>query len=116
MSQKPCESWTPYASTKATLNFLCGCIPLEDSRIKCVVMTPGAVDTQMQTQMRQEDYISKDLLKFLETLKDEGKLLKPEEPATAFSVLVETGIPESLNGQTVYWEDIVGSGKFKNPD
>ncbi|WXC44487.1 hypothetical protein QX201_004220 [Fusarium graminearum] len=58
------------------------------------------------------DHISKDLLKFLETLKDKGKLLKPEEPATAFSVLVETGIPESLNGQTVYWKDIVNSGNL----
>lgn len=59
------------------------------------------------------DHISKDLLKFLETLKDEGKLLKPEEPAAAFSVLVETGISESLNGQTVYWEDVVYSGNLQ---
>ncbi|CAF3444814.1 unnamed protein product, partial [Fusarium graminearum] len=43
----PCDSWTLYASTKATLNFLCVCIALEDSRIKCVVIAPRAVDTQM---------------------------------------------------------------------
>ncbi|KAF4334035.1 hypothetical protein FBEOM_12164 [Fusarium beomiforme] len=107
LSQKPCESWSCYACTKAVLNYLCGCIPLEDSRIKCIAITPGAVDTEMQTQMREEGKASQEQQRFLEALKAEGKLLKPEEPAEAYLKLVETGIPDDLNGQTVYWGIII---------
>ncbi|RKL26379.1 hypothetical protein BFJ72_g13775 [Fusarium proliferatum] len=107
VSQKPCESWTCYASSKAVLNYLCGCIPLEDSRISAIAITPGAVDTEMQTGLREEGTVSPELQKFLNALKAEGRLLKPEEPAAAFAKLVEIGIPKDLNGQTVYWEDVL---------
>lgn len=50
---------------------------------------------------------SPELQKFLNALKAEGRLLKPEEPAAAFAKLVEIGIPKDLNGQTVYWEDVL---------
>ncbi|KAF4420534.1 short-chain dehydrogenase [Fusarium acutatum] len=91
----------------AVLNYLCGCIPLEDSRISSVAITPGAVDTEMQSGLREEGTASPEVQKFLDALKAEGRLLKPEEPAVAFAKLVETGIPKDLNGQTVYWEDIL---------
>lgn len=45
--------------------------------------------------------------KFLDAIKDEGRLLKPEQPASAFVHLVENGVPDCLNGKTVYWEDVV---------
>ncbi|KAG4261441.1 short chain dehydrogenase [Fusarium proliferatum] len=94
-------------SSRAVLNYLCGCIPLEDSRISAIAITPGAVDTEMQTGLREEGTVSPELQKFLNALKAEGRLLKPEEPAGAFAKLVETGIPKDLNGQTVYWEDVL---------
>ncbi|KAF5625176.1 uncharacterized protein FTJAE_10073 [Fusarium tjaetaba] len=94
-------------SSRAVLNYLCRCIPLEDSRISSMAITPGAVDTEMQTGLREEGTASPELQKFLDALKAEGRLLKPEEPAAAFAKLVETGIPKDLNGQTVYWEDIL---------
>lgn len=139
LSQKPCESWTCYGCTKSVINYLCSCIPLEDGRIRCVAITPGAVDTDMQTQMREEGtydsigimgsvaeaeinagneavwtLISDSVIgkaspvmqKFLNALEAEGKLLKPEESASAFVKLVETGIPDAMNGKTVYWETI----------
>ncbi|KAF5725012.1 hypothetical protein FMUND_250 [Fusarium mundagurra] len=94
-------------SSRAVLNYLCGCIPLEDCRISSIAITPGAVDTDMQTGLREEGTVSPEVQKFLNALKAEGRLLKPEEPAAAFAKLVETGIPKDLNGRTVYWEDIL---------
>ncbi|KAH7013021.1 hypothetical protein EDB80DRAFT_680087 [Ilyonectria destructans] len=72
LSQKPCESWACYACTKSVINYLCSCIPLEDSRIRCVAFTPGAVDTDMQPQMREEGKASPVMQKFLNALEAEG--------------------------------------------
>lgn len=44
---------------------------------------------------------------FIDGIYYEHKLLKPEQPASAFVKLVKTGIPNSLTGQTVYWEDVL---------
>lgn len=44
---------------------------------------------------------------FVNGLKQEGKLLKPEEPAAAFVKLVEKGIPENLVGKSVNWDVVV---------
>lgn len=38
-----------------------------------------------------------------------GNALSPDEPARGFLKLVEAGIPEEMNGKTLYWEDIVNS-------
>lgn len=59
LSQKPSESWACYSCTKAVLNYLCSCIPLEDPRLRCVAVTPGAVDTDMQAQMRNDGMLAR---------------------------------------------------------
>ena len=52
VSLAPAESWTPYACTKSSLNYLVSCLPLEEPRIKAISITPGAVDTNLQTEIR----------------------------------------------------------------
>lgn len=61
VSLRPTESWTPYACSKSALNYFCSCIPLEEPRIKAISITPGAVDTDLQTEMRHnsESYYRK---------------------------------------------------------
>jgi hypothetical protein len=44
---------------------------------------------------------------FLDGLKKDGKLLAPEQPASAFVKMVESGIPQTLNGKTVNWDVVL---------
>jgi hypothetical protein len=44
---------------------------------------------------------------FLAGLKKNGKLLTPEQPASAFVKMVESGIPKALNGKTVNWDVVL---------
>ncbi|KIW19439.1 hypothetical protein PV08_00011 [Exophiala spinifera] len=109
VSQEPTDSWTCYATTKAALNYLCSCLPLEEPKIKYVAITPGAVDTDSQTASRLDGKIknfSPKMRKFLNEIYSSNKLLKPEQPASAFVKLVETGIPDKFTGKTIYWGDI----------
>lgn len=48
----PTQAWTCYATTKSAVNYLCSCLALEDPRIRAVSITPGAVDTGLQTYVR----------------------------------------------------------------
>ena len=50
---------------------------------------------------------SKATTDFLNGFYNENRLLKPEQPASAFVKLVKIGIPARLTGKTVSWEDVV---------
>jgi hypothetical protein len=38
----------------------------------------------------------------------QNTLLRPEQPASAFVRIIETGIPEELSGKYVEWDSIPG--------
>lgn len=62
----------------------------------------------MQTEMREAAEGSEAMKRFLSSLKAEGRLLKPEQPAAAFVKIAETGVPDEMNGKTLNWDVIVG--------
>ncbi|EXJ53327.1 uncharacterized protein A1O5_13449 [Cladophialophora psammophila CBS 110553] len=101
---KPTESWTCYACTKSVLNYLCSCLPLEEPRIKALAISPGAVDTDSMAGARNDA-----MQKFLGGIQAGGKLLRPEQPASAFVKIVETGIPQELTGSTINWDKVPGA-------
>jgi len=53
VSQQPAEYWTCYATTKSALNYFISCIALETAKIRCVALTPGAVDTDLMRNAMQ---------------------------------------------------------------
>ncbi|KAH7214377.1 hypothetical protein DER44DRAFT_739935 [Fusarium oxysporum] len=106
VSQQPAEYWTCYATTKSALNYFISCIPLETAKIRCVTMTPGAVDTDLMRNAMQEN-LPPSKVEFMKKLSGSGNLLHRDQPASGFLKLVETGIREAINGKTLYWEDIV---------
>ncbi|KIW87268.1 uncharacterized protein Z519_12171 [Cladophialophora bantiana CBS 173.52] len=106
---KPTESWTCYACTKSVLNYLCSCLPLEEPRIKVLAISPGAVDTNSMAGARNDANLSPAMQKFLDEIHAGGKLLRPEQPASAFVRIVETGIPQELTGSTINWDKVPGA-------
>lgn len=51
--------------------------------------------------------MSSAMSKFMNGISDGNNLLRPEQPASAFVKLAETGIPQSMTGSTVYWASVV---------
>lgn len=45
----------------------------------------------------------------MKSIYTEGRALRPEQPASAFVKLVETGIPQELTGATINWDKIPGA-------
>jgi len=54
------------------------------------------------------------MAEFMKKLNGSGNLLHRDQPASGFLKLVETGIPEAMNGKTLYWEDIVKGDAFQS--
>lgn len=44
---------------------------------------------------------------WLNDLHEKGKLLKPHQPAAAFTKLALEGVPSEIVGKVVKWDDIV---------
>lgn len=65
-----------------------------------IAIRPGAVDTQMQTELREihaSKMQEKDRAKFFDLHRD-GALLRPEQPGNVIAKLVLDG-PRELNGE-----------------
>ncbi|KAF4439157.1 hypothetical protein FACUT_4339 [Fusarium acutatum] len=114
VSQKPAQYWTCYATTKSALSYFISCISLETAKIRCVALTPGAVDTDLMRNVMQGEDLPPRMVEFMEKLNGSGDLLHRDQPASGFLKLVETGIPEAMNGKTLYWEDIVNWDTFES--
>jgi NAD(P)-dependent dehydrogenase (short-subunit alcohol dehydrogenase family) len=75
-------------------------LSIEEPKVTSISIRPGAVDTQMQQELR-DTYASamqeKDSAKFF-TLYKEGGLLKPEKPGTVIAKLVLDGA-KNLSGK-----------------
>ncbi|TVY64743.1 putative oxidoreductase [Fusarium oxysporum f. sp. cubense] len=112
VSQQPAEYWTCYATTKSALNYFISRIPLETNKIRCVALTPGAVDTDLMRNAMQGEDLPPSMVEFMKKLNGSGNLLHRDQPASGFLKPVETGIPEAMNGKTLYWEDIVNGDAF----
>lgn len=95
-----------YGSSKAALNHLAKTLNAEEPNVITIAFRPGAVDTEMQRDMR-ENHASgmdeKDSAKFF-ALHKEGKLLRPEQPGHVMAKLVLEG-SEDLSGEFLRYEN-----------
>lgn len=129
VSLEPWPAFNAYACAKAAMNWLCACLPTEEDRVGFLCVTPGIVDSGMQEQVRADRKWSPSLrdshlvcicfltkcpeqsnmppeqFSLLRDLHAGGRLLRPEQPASSFVKLALKGMPKSLNGQVVAWDD-----------
>lgn len=91
--KKPYFGWSNYCSAKAGLDLFTRCVGVEqknkDFPVKSISFAPGTINTEMQSEIRatKKEYF-KDLERFI-SLKEEGKLLSPDEVSEYVLKLLE---------------------------
>ncbi|KAF2144862.1 uncharacterized protein K452DRAFT_265283 [Aplosporella prunicola CBS 121167] len=98
--------WGAYGATKAALNHFAQTLAVEEPDITTLSIRPGVVDTSMQDNIRgvHLEHMSKsDAEKFV-GLKQNGGLLKPEQPGNVMARLV-LDAPKELSGKFLSWND-----------
>ncbi|KZF21249.1 short-chain dehydrogenase [Xylona heveae TC161] len=98
--------WGAYGSSKAAINHLAKTLANEEPSVTSVALRPGVVDTEMQTDIRgvHTQYMDAKEAEKFSKLKNEGGLLKPEQPGTVIANLALKA-PKELSGQFVNWSD-----------
>lgn len=94
-------SWGAYGATKAAMNHLAMTLAAEEPDVTTVSIRPGVVDTEMQRDIREthhEVMDEQDRKRFAE-LKEEGKLLRPEQPGNVVARLAAGGDVAGLSGK-----------------
>lgn len=91
--KKPYFGWSNYCSAKAGMDIFTRCVGLEqvdkDYPVKSISFAPGIIDTEMQSEIRASNKENfKDLERFF-SLKEEGKLLSPDEVSKYVLKLLE---------------------------
>ncbi|KAG0136976.1 hypothetical protein HOY82DRAFT_589189 [Tuber indicum] len=84
------QGWGAYGASKAALNHLCATLAAEEAGVIAVAVRPGVigVDTQMQEDIREKhgEGMGASHERFRK-LKEEGKLLRPEQPGNVIARL-----------------------------
>jgi NAD(P)-dependent dehydrogenase (short-subunit alcohol dehydrogenase family) len=95
------STWGAYGSSKAALNHLAMTLAVEEPDVSTIAVRPGAVDTEMQAEIRGHKGVmdEKDTEKY-KTLYEEGKLLRPEQPGNVMGRLA-VGAGRELSGKFV---------------
>ncbi|KAI0921054.1 hypothetical protein AcW2_006151 [Taiwanofungus camphoratus] len=102
---KGTSAMAPYNASKAAMNSLCRTLAEEEPDVTCVAVRPGAVDTEMQTQLRAMGATTmnqKDYDRFA-TMHADKALVKPEDPAHVIAAL-SVNVPDSMSGQFISWD------------
>lgn len=96
---KGTATWGCYGATKAVLNHLPLTLQKEEADIITVAIRPGVVATQMQDTLAEKHHQNMDAkdAKHFKSLKEEGKMLRPEQPGNVMARLVLSASSE-LNG------------------
>ncbi|KAH0564914.1 hypothetical protein GP486_001698 [Trichoglossum hirsutum] len=94
------STWGAYGASKAAVNHLALTLSNEEELITSVSVRPGVVDTEMQREIRElhsttMDY--NDAMRF-RALKEQGQLLKPEQPGHVIAKLA-LDAPKELSGK-----------------
>lgn len=101
-------AWGAYGASKAALNQFAQTLALEEPQIKTVALAPGVVNTQMQDAIRDElgpPNMTPEALKRFTDLREKNELLEPEIPATIYANLALHGIPATINGKYLRYND-----------
>lgn len=84
------------------MNHLAKTLATEEPNVTSIAVRPGAVDTQMQWELRNthaSEMLEKEAARFFD-LHKAGELLKPEQPGTVIARLVLDG-PREFSGEFV---------------
>jgi len=95
-----CATWGAYGASKAVLNHLALTLAVEEPEITTISIRPGAVDTEMQREIREIHHTTmdnEDAAKFA-SLKRDGKLLRPDQPGHVMAKLA-LNAPKELSGK-----------------
>ncbi|GIZ37742.1 hypothetical protein CKM354_000117800 [Cercospora kikuchii] len=98
------QTWGAYGSSKAAMNHLAASIANEEKDITSISVRPGVVDTEMQRDIREKhNTVMTDTDRAMfKGFKEDGKLLKPEQPGNVMARLV-LDAPKDLTGKFVTW-------------
>jgi len=98
--------WGAYCAAKGALNQLTRVLAEEEPLVTAVALRPGAVDTAMQQQIREQgaagmapDVHARFVAKYVN-----GRLLPPEKPGATLAALALRA-PAEWSGEFVTWDD-----------
>ncbi|CUS07794.1 unnamed protein product [Tuber aestivum] len=100
------QGWGAYGASKAALNHFCVTLAAEEGGVIAVSVRPGVIDTQMQEDIREKhgEGMGASHERFLK-LKEEGKLLRPEQPGNVIARLALEAEP-GLSGKFLKYHAI----------
>lgn len=108
-SVKAYKGWSCYCASKAALNSFALSIATEmEGQVKAIAVAPGVVATQMQVDIREKfgpEGMPADVFKRFTDLYDQNKLLEAHVPGHVYAELAVNGIPASLNGLYLRFND-----------
>ncbi|WP_419419067.1 SDR family NAD(P)-dependent oxidoreductase [Legionella sp. D16C41] len=95
----PIAGWAAYCVSKAALAMLTRCWQLECPTVAFASVKPGIIDTDMQTLIRQSQFMHDEKLQFFKTLKSENRLLTTQTVALFLSWLLLKVKAEHYNAE-----------------
>ncbi|KAI8936863.1 hypothetical protein NX059_006099 [Plenodomus lindquistii] len=100
------QGWGAYGAGKAVLNHLALTLSVEEPDVTTISIRPGVVDTEMQREIREvhHERMSETDRKKFSSLKQDGGLLRPEQPGHVLAKLAVRGGKE-LSGKFLSWND-----------
>lgn len=109
VAESPMIAWSPYCSSKAAMNIFLKGLAREEPEIVCLLVRPGIVETEIVNSLynnpRRAEVMDPKEFKFMQLQRDQGKLLKPEQPGDVMARLVLEA-PKSLSGLFLSWDDV----------
>lgn len=102
----PIQAASAYCVSKAALNHFSRILAKEEPEITSVTVSPGVVDTDMQTYLRKEGprVMPAEQYSYYDKIHAEGELTAPEVPAQSIAWLALYA-PHTLSGQRVRFDD-----------
>jgi len=102
----PTPGWSAYCASKAAINQFSRVLALEEPDITSLTFRPGAVDTRMQSIIRQvgQEVMDEERYERFIRLYQEGELLPPEKPGRALALLA-LHAPHEWSGEFIQWNE-----------
>ncbi|KAF4587161.1 short-chain dehydrogenase [Ophiocordyceps camponoti-floridani] len=103
-ANKPYAAWGAYGSSKAALNAISAHVAVEEPDVTSVSISPGRVDTGMQSELREagKDIMDKAQYDNFVDAFQQGTLLKPEQPGNVIARLAASP-RKDLSGKALNW-------------
>ncbi|GMM27609.1 sepiapterin reductase family protein [Martiniozyma asiatica (nom. inval.)] len=108
-SVKAYDGWLAYGASKASVNSFCMHLHEElFPLVRAVAVAPGVVDTDMQSDIRNKfgSNMKSDAIERFTKLHTDNLLLDPFVVGKVYADLVVKGIPETISGSYVRWNEI----------